>query len=84
MQNLEWVYLWLLFNKGLSEYLKKYNIGVNSLWPKTAISTAAVENHLGGKEAIKRSRKETIVSDAVYLIMTSDSKKITGNFFIVI
>ena len=73
----------LYFNKGLAGYLKKYKIGVNSLWPKTAIATAAVMNHLGGKESINRSRIDVIVADAAYILLTSNSKKVTGNFFIV-
>lgn len=31
---------------------------------------------------IKHSRKDTIMSDAAYVILTSDSKKTNGNFFI--
>lgn len=32
---------------------------------------------------MKTSRKESIMSDSAYVILTSDSKSTTGNFFIV-
>lgn len=31
----------------MSGELKEFGIGVNALWPRTAISTAAVQNLLG-------------------------------------
>ena len=41
---------------GWAKEFEKYNISVNALWPRTAIATAAVNNHLGGSEVMKRSR----------------------------
>ncbi|AYF76527.1 NAD(P)-dependent oxidoreductase [Nocardia yunnanensis] len=67
---------------GLSEELRKYGIGVNSLWPRTTIATAAVENLLGGAEMIATSRTPDIYADAAYLVLTSPAKDTTGNFFI--
>ncbi len=55
-------------------------IGVNSLWPRTAIATAALQMIPGVDLA--RCRKPEILSDAAYLILTSDAKVTTGNFFI--
>lgn len=66
---------------GLAEELKKDGIAANSLWPVTAIATAAVRNLLGGEEAIKGCRKPEIVADAAYWILTQDSKTCSGNFF---
>ncbi|MFX1479306.1 MAG: short chain dehydrogenase, partial [Promethearchaeota archaeon] len=57
-------------------------IAVNALWPRTSIATAAVRNLLGGKTAVKHSRKPEIVADAAYLILTKPSNECTGNFFI--
>jgi citronellol/citronellal dehydrogenase len=62
---------------------KQYNISVNALWPRTAIATAAVQNHLGGDESIRRSRKDTIMADSAHLILTSKPTEITGQFIIV-
>ncbi|MFE3259642.1 SDR family oxidoreductase [Nocardia sp. NPDC059229] len=67
---------------GLSEELRKYGIGVNSLWPRTTIATAAVKNLLGGEEMVATSRTPDIYADAAYLVLTSPAKDTTGNFFI--
>lgn len=58
-------------------------MAVNALWPRTAIATAAVQNILGGDESVNKSRNDQIMADAAYIILTSDSKKTTGNYFIV-
>ncbi len=66
---------------GLSgEY--KGKIGVNALWPRTTIATAAVQNLLGGDSVMKHSRKPEILSDAAYYILKRDAKTCTGNFFV--
>ena len=54
-------------------------IGVNSLWPRTAIATAALQM-IPGVDA-KLCRKPEILADAAYLVLTSDSSN-TGNFYI--
>nr|XP_022903901.1 hydroxysteroid dehydrogenase-like protein 2 [Onthophagus taurus] len=66
---------------GMSEELEPFGIGVNALWPKTAVGTAAT-NMLGGDIMINQSRKPEIMADAAYAILTSDPKTTTGNFFI--
>ena len=58
---------------------KKYGIGVNSLWPRTAIATAAMQMIPGIDVALCRTPE--ILSDAAYLILTSASSN-TGNFYI--
>ena len=59
-------------------------VGVNALWPRTAIATAAVQNLLGGDAAMKGSRTVDIMADAAYVIFNRSSKDVknTGNFFI--
>jgi citronellol/citronellal dehydrogenase len=59
---------------------KQYGIGVNSLWPRTAIATAALQL-IPGIDAQKCRRPE-IVADAAWWILTSDARTTTGNFFI--
>ena len=59
---------------GMAEEFRDEGIAVNGLWPKTAISTAAMEMLGGGKEAFDACRKDTIMADAAYAIFTSDSK----------
>ncbi len=60
----------------------KDQVGVNALWPRTAISTAAVKNLLGGELSINQSRTEEIMADSAYEILTSCCKSTNGNFFI--
>ena len=67
---------------GMAEEFKPDGIAVNALWPRTAIATAAVQNHLGGDEIMKLSRNVDIMADSAYSILTKDSKFFTGNFCI--
>jgi citronellol/citronellal dehydrogenase len=67
---------------GLSGELKGDGIGVNALWPRTTIATAAVKNLLGGDALMRRSRTPEIMSDAAHLILTQDARTFTGNFCI--
>lgn len=66
---------------GMSAEFRKQGIAVNSLWPKTLIATAAIANNFP-KECYEASRKPAIVADAAYAIVTSNSREVTGNFFI--
>lgn len=56
-------------------------IAANALWPRTAISTAAMAM-LGGPEAFKHCRKPDIMGDAAHAILTRPSRDCTGRFFI--
>jgi len=67
---------------GLSEELADAGIAANCLWPKTIIATAAVQNLLGGDQAMAQSRRPEIVADAAYEIFTRDARQNTGNFYI--
>jgi len=55
-------------------------IGVNSLWPRTPIATAALQMIPGVDTAL--CRKPEIMADAAHLVLTSDARSTTGNFFI--
>jgi citronellol/citronellal dehydrogenase len=57
-------------------------IAFNSLWPRTIIATAAVQNLLGGDAAMAQSRRPEIVADAAHHILTRPARPTTGNFFI--
>jgi len=56
-------------------------IGVNCLWPRTTIATAAIEFNFP-VAMLNASRKPAIVADAAWLILTRNSRECTGNFFI--
>ncbi|MEO1516014.1 MAG: NAD(P)-dependent oxidoreductase [Bacteroidota bacterium] len=67
---------------GLADEFREDGIGVNALWPKTTIATAAVNNLLGGEKLMKCSRTPQIVADAAYAVLSKPSRECTGNFFI--
>jgi citronellol/citronellal dehydrogenase len=65
---------------GHSGEFKPLGIAVNSLWPRTAIATAALQM-IPGLDTDK-CRTPEILADAAHLILTSDARTTTGNFFI--
>ena len=65
---------------GLADELKRDGIGVNALWPRTAIDTAALAMIPGVDTQF--CRKPEILSDSAYIIFNRPSKECTGNFFI--
>jgi len=67
---------------GMHEEFRSEGLAVNALWPKTSVATAAVQNVLGGDEMIRKSRKDSIMADAAYIILTSNSRQTTGNFYV--
>ncbi|MCA0242082.1 MAG: NAD(P)-dependent oxidoreductase [Proteobacteria bacterium] len=60
--------------------LRPHGIAVNSLWPRTAIATAALQMIPGVD--LERCRKPEILADAAWWILTSDARAVTGRFFI--
>jgi citronellol/citronellal dehydrogenase len=67
---------------GMSSEFKAQGVAVNALWPRTVIATAAVRNLLGGSDVERRARKPEIMADAAHWILTQNSRRSTGNFFI--
>ena len=67
---------------GMAEEFRGDGVAFNTLWPRTIIATAAVQNLLGGDEAMRRSRKPEIMADSAHAIFTRPSRECTGNFFI--
>jgi citronellol/citronellal dehydrogenase len=57
-------------------------IAANCLWPRTIIATAAVQNLLGGDEAMARSRTPEIMGEAARAILVRDPRECTGRVFI--
>jgi citronellol/citronellal dehydrogenase len=71
-----------LITLGVAADEAEAGIGANCLWPRSIIATAAVQNLLGGDEAMARSRVPEIVADAAYEILSRDPRGCTGNTFI--
>jgi citronellol/citronellal dehydrogenase len=67
---------------GMAEEFRDDGIAFNALWPRTIIATAAVQNLLGGEEAMARSRRPELVADAAHAIVIRPSRECTGNLFL--
>ncbi|SDJ31200.1 short chain dehydrogenase [Paraburkholderia steynii] len=74
-------YTMSLFTLALASEFKDRGVAVNSLWPRTAIATAAVRNEIGGADLIAACRTPEIVADAAHYILTRPSRDCSGNFF---
>jgi citronellol/citronellal dehydrogenase len=75
-------YTMSLFTLALAAEFAGYGIAVNSLWPRTAIATAAVLHELGGEAMMAGTRKPEIVADATHAILCLPARHWTGKFFI--
>lgn len=60
----------------------KGKVAFNSLWPKTIISTAAIEFAIGNAAMMQLGRKGSIMADAASAILQKDAKTVSGNFYI--
>jgi citronellol/citronellal dehydrogenase len=67
---------------GFAAEFRDDGIASNALWPRTLIATAAVQNLLGGDEAMARSRKPELYADAAYAVITKPSRECSGNAFL--
>lgn len=57
-------------------------IAANTLWPRTLIATAAVQNLLGGAGAMAQARTPEIYADSALAILKRDPSQCSGNSFI--
>ncbi|WP_424937127.1 MULTISPECIES: SDR family oxidoreductase [Bacteria] len=68
---------------GLAAEFAEAGIAANTLWPRTTIATAAVQNLLGGDRVMAASRTPEIYADAAYAVLTSPARENTGRSLIV-
>ena len=68
---------------GIAAEFAEAGIAANTLWPRTTIATAAVQNVLGGDKLMAVSRTPEIYADAAYAVLTSSAKENTGGQLIV-
>ena len=57
-------------------------VAANCLWPRTIIATAAVQNLLGGDEAMERARTPEILADAAAVVLAREPSQCSGNTFL--
>lgn len=67
---------------GFAQELRDAGVASNALWPRTLVATAAVQNLLGGDEAMRRARTPAVYADAAYEVLTRPSRECTGNTFL--
>ncbi|KAI3640526.1 hypothetical protein MIR68_001404 [Amoeboaphelidium protococcarum] len=65
---------------GMSEEFKQYGISVNSLWPRTAIDTAAMKMIPGAADQRATMRRVGIMADSAYVLLNQQG--LTGVFAI--
>ncbi|CAN5366130.1 NAD(P)-dependent oxidoreductase [soil metagenome] len=63
---------------GIAEEMRSAGIASNTLWPRTYIATAAVQNLLGGDEAMSQARKPEVYADAAYAVLSKPAREYTG------
>lgn len=68
---------------GIASEFRSDGIAANTLWPRTTIATAAVQNVLGGDRLMALSRTPEIYADAAYEVITSPAAELTGQTLIV-
>lgn len=68
---------------GIAAEFASDGIAANTLWPRTTIATAAVQNLLGGDRVMAASRTPAIYADAAYEVLTSPASQYTGQSLIV-
>ena len=67
---------------GFAAEFESDQIASNTLWPRTAIATAAVQNLLGGDQTMRRSRTPEIMADAAHAILSRAPMEQTGQSLI--
>jgi citronellol/citronellal dehydrogenase len=68
---------------GLAAEFAADGIAANTLWPRTTIATAAVQNLLGGDKVMAASRTPDVYADAAYSVLTKQAASYTGQTLIV-
>ncbi|MFG6402941.1 SDR family oxidoreductase [Microbacterium sp. P04] len=68
---------------GMAAEFEADGIAANTLWPRTTIATAAVQNVLGGERIMAASRTPEIYADAAYEVLITPASERTGQTLIV-
>ncbi|MEO6363874.1 MAG: SDR family oxidoreductase, partial [Caldimonas sp.] len=67
---------------GMAAEFRDRGVAVNSLWPLTAIDTAAVRFALGGDAMAALCRTPAIMADAAHAVLSRPARQCSGHFFI--
>lgn len=63
-----------LLTLGFAAEFADRGVRANCLWPQTTIATAAVENLLGGPDAVARARRPEIMAEAAIALLTDAAR----------
>ena len=66
---------------GMAAEFAEQGVGVNALWPRTVIATAAL-NMLGGRIRPEQCRTPQIMADAAREVLGTSPRTLTGQFLI--
>ncbi|HEX3337230.1 MAG TPA: NAD(P)-dependent oxidoreductase [Jatrophihabitans sp.] len=75
-------YAMTMLTLGVAESRRTDGIAANCLWPRTLIATAAVQNLVGGDQAMAAARRPEIMADAAHAILVRPAGECTGNTFV--
>jgi citronellol/citronellal dehydrogenase len=67
---------------GFAEEFRADGIASNTLWPRTIVATAAVQNLLGGDAAMARARRPEVYADAAFAVITRPAREYTGQMLL--
>lgn len=67
---------------GQAGEFRDQGIAVNGLWPMGGVATAAINNVLGGVEAMKRTKKPEMIAEAAYIMLTKKAPDFSGKIWI--
>lgn len=76
-------YAMTLATLGFANEFAGDGVAANTLWPRTTIATAAVQNLLGGDRLMAVSRTPQIYADAAHLVLTTAAAELTGRSLLV-
>ena len=71
-----------LLTLAAAQELREAGVAANTLWPRTIIATAAVQNLLGGDEAMSRARTPEIYADSAHQVLIQPAREYTGQSLI--
>ncbi|WP_029652756.1 SDR family oxidoreductase [Marinobacter daepoensis] len=75
-------YAMTMLSMGMAEEFRRYGISVNCLWPRTLISTSAIEFEAGGPQLMAQGRKPEIMADAAVSILSRPTGELSGQALI--
>jgi len=71
-----------LLTLGFAAEFASSGVAANCLWPRTIIATAAIQNLLGGDQAMARARIPEVMADAAHHVLVQEASGYSGRCLI--